>query len=534
MKLKGLFTLMLCTCLILSCFAGCGGGQNASTDPSGSATTTVPTDPADTTEPTIEDTVSATEARLPEINGETVRMYYDDRLTLAELTGGDAAEAAISAQKVTSKMVGSEDSDMGVLYFDSASKTLIAIGTGTATVTVGDKEYNVTVESAPISLFMITGHSLGAGTQGNGKESVVIADGKAYSTHGIESVGDSADGIGLGFSAGVKPSSDIYAFNASGGGVAGEASGIAWQWHELTGEKVWVINAAVGGSCLNEWVQGKELYTNAVKMFNYAQGVLANEIAAGHYRLKDMAIIYHSAANFAYKEVIYTNMDLYNWYHSMWDGFKTDLAMDVDGDGETETVQSMGFVPIWAPAGSGANGIHDDKPANYIMSLSDTYPDVFMASLAGREWITDSGILKNFPDAPYASTHGEMPAKPTNTKELFADGVHYNQVAYNASGIDIANGLYDNLRGSVTAEKITLKKADGNKLYDELKFTRPGNSEELFMECEPYTVSDLTITTTDNIKIEFPFTVTAVASGEGKLTVSQGDNVLVELKVVVG
>ncbi len=531
MKTKGLLSLMLCTCLVLSSFAGCGGGQTETTAPSSSVDATIPNDTttpsADTTEPVVED-------RLPEINGENVRMYYDDRLTLADLTGTDAVEATISAQKVTSTMVGSEDSDMGVLYFDSANKTLIAIGTGTATVTVGDKEYNVTVESAPISLFMITGHSLGAGSKGNGKESIVITDGKTYSTHGAELAGDSSTGIGIGFAAGVKPNTDIYAFNANGIGAPGEDSGIAWQWHELTGEKVWVLNAAVGGSCLNEWVQGKELYNNAVKMFRYAQGVLANEIAAGHYRLKDMAIIYHSAANFAYKEVIYTNMDLYNWYHSMWNGFKADLAMDVDGDGETETVQSMGFVPIWAPAGSGANGIHDDKPANYIMSLSDAYPDVFMASLAGRNWITDSGILKNFPDAPYASTHGEMPAKPTNTKGVFADGVHYNQVAYNASGIDIANGLYDNLRGSVSAEKLTLKKADGNALYGALKFTRPGNSEELFMECEPYTVSDLTITTTDNIKVEFPFTVTALASGEGKLTISQGDKVLAEIKVIVG
>ena len=531
MKLKGLFTLMLCTCLVLSCFAGCGGGQSVTTDPFGSAATT---DPADTTEPTIEQTVPATEARLPEIDGETVRMYYDDRLTLAELTGTDAAEAAISAQNVTSKMVGTEDSDMGVLYFDSANKTLIAIGTGTATVTVGDKAYEVTVEAAPISLFMITGHSLGAGSQGNGKESVVIADGKAYNSHGIESIGDSSKGVGIGFSAGVKASSDIYAFNAGGGGVTGEASGIAWQWHELTGEKVWVINAAVGGSCLNEWVQGEELYTNAVKMFSYAQGVLANEIAAGHYRLKDMAVIYHSAANFGYKQVIYTDNDLYTWYDSLWTGFKTDLTIDVDGDGTEETVQSLGLVPIWAPAGSGANGIHDDKPANYFMALSDSYPDVFMASLEGRNWITDSGIVKNFPDAPYTATHTDMPAKPTTIKELFADGVHYNQVAYNAAGIVIADNLYTNLRGEYKAEKLTVKKADGNSLYDEIKLNRVGDSVELYIECDPYTVDDLTFTVSDNIKIEFPLVITAVASGEGKLTIAQGDNVLLDVAVVVG
>ena len=532
MRLKGLFVIMLCLSLAVSCFTGCGGGgENTTTAPAG---TTGATEPVDTTEPTIKETEPEVEPLLPAIDGENVRMFYDDRLTLAELTGADAAEATISAQKVTSKMVGTEDSDMGVLYFDSANKTLIAIGTGTAKVSVGDKEYNVTVESAPISLFMITGHSLGAGSKGNSKESIVIADGKAYSTADPELAGESSKGIGIGFAAGVKPNADIHAFNAGGAGAEGEDSGIAWQWNQLTGEKVWVLNAAVGGTCLPEWIKGEACYENAVKLFRYAEGVLANEIAAGHYRLKDMAIIYHSAANFGYKQVIYTRDDLYKWYDSLWNGFKTDLAMDIDGDGTEETVQSLGLVPIWAPAGSGANGIHDDKPANYFMSLSDTYPDVFMASLAGREWITDSGIVKNFPDAPYAATHTDMPAKPTNTKELFADGVHYNQVAYNASGIDIATNLYTHLRGESKVEKLTIKKSDGNSLYDEIKLSRVGSSAELYLECEPYTVDDLTFTVTDNVKIEFPLVLVATASGEGKLTVSQGDTVLAEYKLIVG
>ncbi len=521
MNLRKAVAILLVACLVSTCFCACSNNRGVK-DPTDDMGTTTNSD----------DAVSETEARLPMIEGEAVKMYYDDRLPLSDLTDDTAAEAVISEQTVTSHMVGTDSKDMGVLYFSSADRTLIAIGTGTAVVTVGEKHYQVTVEAAPISLFMITGHSLGAGVQGNSKDSVMIAQGKAYSSHGPETAGDNATNRGLGFAAAEKPNGNIYGFSEAG--IPGEDSGLAWRWHNLTGEKVWVLNAAVGGTCLPEWVKGQPTYENAVKLFRYAQNILKNEIAAGHYRLKDMAIIYHSAANFGYKQVVFTNDTLKEWYDSMWRGFKTDLATDMDGDGKTETVQSMGLVPIWTPPAAGAAGIHDDKPANYFMAASNSYPDVYMASLIGRGWTNDTGIVKNFPDIPYSATHGEMPVKPQNTADVYADGVHYKQVVYNTVGIEIANNMYSNLRQKTTAGKVTLKKIDGNSVYDKLKMNRVGAEVELLIECDPVNVDDLTITVTDNLTISYPFVVTAVAEGEGKLTVSQGNTVLVEVAITVG
>ena len=54
--------------------------------------------------------------------------------------------------------------------------------------------------------------------------------------------------------------------------------------------------------------RGAEYVSTVVRCYSEAiQAVLANEIAAGHYRLKDMAILYHSGANFGYKGVTFTD-----------------------------------------------------------------------------------------------------------------------------------------------------------------------------------------------------------------------------------
>ena len=320
------------------------------------------------------------------LKGEAMDILYDDRIALSDITSEKSPEVIISDQQVTSKAVGTENADEAVLTYDKKGKCIVATGTGTATLQVGDKVYNVTVSAAPISLFMITGHSIGAGQCGDPQLSVVCPDGMAYSSHGTDALNTVSTQSGIGFGS-KNTVAAIDAFHSGGEGSIGEASGLAWQWIEATGEKVWVLNAAVPGACLPEWIPGEEYYENAVRMFKAAEDVLTNEAAAGHYVLKDMAVLYHGGTNFVNAVInnnyTYTQDDLKNWYDAMWNGFKTEFSRDINGTGTAQTVTAIGFVPIFTRSYTG--GYFCDIPANFYMSASADYSEYFIASDIGRK-----------------------------------------------------------------------------------------------------------------------------------------------------
>lgn len=515
-----LLALLLSVVLLLTCFAGCAGDT---ADTPTETTSTGDQTGQDNTDATDDKRIPVKEDRLPEVSGSKIRMYYDDRLALAELSANGGA-VEIADQKPVSKQVGTDTLDKAVVVYDEENKQLIAVGVGTAKVTVAGTQYELSVESAPISLFMITGHSIGAGQEGDPAQSILCAPGTAYSTYGTRFSPANLSGVGIGYGSDSKPDT-IDAFTTPGEGTLGGGSGIAYNWHKLTGEKAWVLNTAVGGSCLNEWTSGQPNYKVAVRVFQSAQMVLANEIEAGHYRLKDMAIIYHSAANFGYKNVKYTQEDLQKWYDKMWNGYKKDLAMDMDGDGKKDTVNALGFVPIWTT--NNVRAYADDKPANYVMGSSKEYPDMFMASLGTKLWIRAGAI----PAIDYTTvkTPVEMPKQ---TSQFFADGTHLTQVVYNAQGIDTAANLYAHLREQVQAESVTFEKPDCSQVTNGVAL-RVGASITLVPQVTPYNVSDLTYTVSDNLSVSYPCVITGKAAGTGTLTVSQGDRVVATLTIEV-
>ena len=515
MKRKGWIATMLAIALL----GGCASKQPAET----TGTTTHATATPPTTQPAEYPADAPLEDRLPTLEGERLRMYYDDRYAISQL-GGETAQ--ITEQKILSNAVGTTKKDTAVVVCESGE--LIAVGIGTAQVTVGDAVYEVSVEAAPISLVMITGHSIGAGATGVPGQSVLCNAGQAYSTHYQDLNEAEAAGVGIGYASSKKPA-DIDAFTAAGSGTPGEASGLAYRWNAITGEKIWILNAAKGGTCLNEWVQGTEHYNKAVSMFRYAEAVLANEIAAGHYRLKDMAILYHSGANFGYKGVTFTDELGKECYTSLWEGLKRDLRTDLNGDGAEETVTALGLVPIWTE--SGRKTYSDDVPTNYFMAASAEYPDIFMASEATRIWCSASGV-KEFPEIDYM-THGEEALPPKTVSQVFSDGVHLIQPVYNALGMDIAENLFAYLRTYRQVVSVSFQKPDGNKVYGDVSLGSNGDYLRIVPVLDPITVSDLTFTLTDNLAMEYPGKITVVGEGEGKVTVSQGNQVLAEIVVWV-
>ena len=514
MRVKGWIAIMLSLCLLGGCLSGCA--------PAGSEETA---DTAETTQAqeTTEETTEATEPTEPDDG--SFKMYYDDRLPIEELTGSVPGSVELQDQQVTSKSVDTGEADAAVLQYDAENCRLIAVGAGKVTVVADGTSYPVTVRPAPISLVMITGHSIGAGQCGVKEQSVLCEEGQAYSSI-------TADGIlpqakqGIGSTAAVRPNG-IDAFTGNGTGTIGEGSALAWRWNQLTGEKIWVLNAAKGGSCINEWVSGTDNFNNAFAMFSTAQMTLANEVAAGHYKLRNQAIIYHSAANFSYKNVVFDNSDLENWYSSMCEGFLDGLAMDITGDGKEDKLNAFGFAPIW-----GANSVNSyelDRPVNFYMATSKDYPQMYIATTVIRDWVTD---ISTFPAIEY-TPHGQEVKIPTFRTDLHApDGVHLTQEAYNALGLDIADNLYAFLREKTRAAQIKLVDEFGSRLQSKLKM-KVGTQRTLVVVPEDANAAELTFTVTDNLSLSFPLVVTAVAPGDGTLTISDGDTVLKTVTITV-
>lgn len=460
-------------------------------------------------------------------------MRYDDRLDIATLSGGTGTGCIVMDENVTSQ-------DDHVLM--ASGGKLIAVGTGTAKVITGTKEYQVTVEKAPISLFMITGHSVGAGQEGNAAQSIALEPGTAYSTFRTTLT---ADGMGLGFGADARPDG-IDAFGTGGGGTLGTGSAVAYQWNKLTGDKVWIINAAMGGSCLNEWQPGHEsprgqsyshLYDKAVANFQAAQTILKREIAAGHYTMSEMAVFYYSAANFqgnlgGYAD--FTQESLEKDYKTLWGGLKQDLLTDMDGDGNAETVTAFGLVPLWP-----ANGIgyyNTDKPANFYMAASSEYPDIYMACNY-EKWCTEAGIAA-FPDITYTTQDGNALAKPIAPTDaggngfLCPDNVHLTQVGYNAVGMEAAQNLYTQLNGGTAAASVTVYSASGAVVPDTLTLS-VGQKLLVAPVTEPCNAGGLTFETTGNVKLTYPMQIEATALGSGTVTISQNGTVLWSVNVTV-
>ena len=468
---------------------------------------------------------------------DSISLRYDDRKPLSALIGTVATDVTITQQTVTSKKVGTETLDTAVIAYDAATDTLYAVGTGTATLTANGKSYPVTVEAAPISLFMITGHSIGEGYLADGKLSVVSEAGQVYGSFGRESLTSNAGGLGYGADSRVSDSLDIY--TPGKGGTASAASALGYQWNQTTGEKVWVLNAAIAGSCINEWLPGAanhssrydDYYNTAITMFQNAQTVVANEVAAGHYTYSHMAMFYFGGANFKWY-VGWTQEKLQQDYATFWGGMKQDLSMDIDGDGKTETVETLGLVPAWSPS---LDDYAYDKAASFYMAASSEYPDIYMA-LDYRNWVTD---LSSFPVYDYETQSGEywQPESiqhtnkgGTSDKSIFCsnDTTHHSQIGYNAIGMYIADSLIARLSGQQTTTGVlqTMNAKDA----PETIVVDLGESVSLVPLVSG---TDVTVTVSGQLTKRYPLTLTAAGYEGGIVTISKDGTVLDTVTVEV-
>ena len=466
-------------------------------------------------------------------------MYYDDRLNLNVLVGGVADGVEIKDQVVTSKIVGSDQPDANVLVLDEDTNRVIAVGTGTAVLVVNGKEYNVKVTPAPITLAVITGQSIGSGSKGDPQKSVVCEGGQVYNTTlwiKEDAWRSGLSGSTLGFTAEDRFADIDMLTNDAGSkkGTQGVNGALGYHWNQLTGEKIWIVNCAAGGSCVNEWQleSSKGYLSKTIEAMNFASNVLKNEVAAGHYKYRTTTVINFSGANFSNVKEKYDDYQLTLWHDAMWRGLVQGATVDINGDGKIDPPRSTGYVPCWT---RNRNIFNVDLPLTYFRAMSKEYPGVFLA--AHYKYLkTDAGIARNFPDIKYTVQDGSQMSRPTKVSEVFApDNVHLLQVGYNAVGFEIAESLYEYVfkKAEITGVNIFNVTDNSAEITSDKMTMSVGDKYQLVFIPDSIAVSDLELVVEGNLSLVGLGYVTATAKGTGKIIIKRGDEVIRTVTVTI-
>ena len=461
--------------------------------------------------------VGAAEEGSAEVEWDIHSLRYDDRVDVS----GKAVEI-VDAGTPTSYQVGygvEENAVPDTAVLTLQGNTLIATGIGTATVKIDGKPCEITVTAAPISLLLLIGQSNMQGSEGDENQSIVCPDGMAYSTYGDRYTMTTANATnfapsaltGEGSALNVNGTSTnlkdwpIYLLNEQGVGKKGPDSGFAYEWVKQTGEKVWVVNAAHGGSSINSWQKTGENYKEALALFSACQETLRKEIAAGHYTLSHMGYFWcQGCADYNQTAEWYVDK-----YLAMHNNLKSELAFDED-----TTFEFGGIIPVRAGREyyisyrQGSYADSNDKNyfesfrdlrftgprvAQYWMTNNPELPDIWNVCNIGESWVWmpdgTNGVreyfLSHYPDGrvDYA-VQVEQPTSwytPTTPADVHQT-IHYSQIGYNEVGREAARNaliMLGEIEAPAVETSVRLLSWDGYTEVTEIHAMTSGNSTTL-------------------------------------------------------
>ncbi len=383
---------------------------------------------------------------------------------------------------------------------------LVATGIGTAKVKIDGVEQTITVKPAPISVLLLAGQSNMRGSEGKAAQSIVCPTGQVYSTYGVPEdmtpknaanfaasalTGEKSE-INVNGTKSYLSSNPIYALVDKGNGKLGADSGIGYEWALQTNEKVWIINAAHGGSQIESWNLENttssygDNYTEAKNLLDACMSTLQKEIAAGHFTFSHMGYLWcqgETSVN-ANKDAAY----YIEQFTKMHDLFTSTMTYDLDSDPSTpdSTFEFAGNIQVRKGSENsgtyrkgeypesyveaGKNIAHYEsfydlrmsgpRVAQYYMANSPDFPYFWNVCTVQEEWVVfpdgTSGVADYFKahypdgrvDYQTQSEVSETWRKPTTPKDVH-DSIHYNQIGYNELGRESARNILYNL-GMVT------------------------------------------------------------------------------------
>ncbi len=247
----------------------------------------------------------------------------------------------------------------------------------------------------------------------------------------------------------------LNSLTEAGGGKTGPDSGLAYEWNQRTGDKVWVVNAAYGATAISRWLPGSgDCYARMTGIWQNVEKTYEAEIAAGHYNAGGKLVFWlQGEADRAGAAVDYENN-----FAKLYDGLET----QVDPDG-------IGIIMV--RASTGTNRDADDLKMNgpriaqyWLGSGNNSYDNVFVVSNANEQWVTDSGV-KTYFQSRYGSalsypTQSGSATVPTTVNAVHYD-IHYSQIGHNENGITAADGMVEAISGSSAPDSVSWRDGSG-------------------------------------------------------------------------
>lgn len=460
----------------------------------------------------------------------TLTLEYDDRYSLDDLIEGYFVvtiydEEAVSYQVENAQATETPD-DSVISLEDGSCTELAADGVGDAVMLIAPEsmqgeinednisEYEeyiitveVTVEPARLTLMFLAGQSNAEGncssSTGNEYwESVACEDGTVYSTYAPSGISTGAKITGIEFSqAGTAAAAeDIVAgsltsdvsvsgtvleysldtLTESGNGKIGPDSGLAYEWNLLTGDKVWVVNAAWGATSIAVWQKGESVYDRAADVFALAQQTYTAEIEAGHYTAGETLLFWLQGESDNTMET--------ETYYSYFTAMCADMK-------ETFSLDAIGIIMVCSNCGE--YGCDDEiemsgpRIAQYLAGQDSELSYVYIVSNVGEQWISDEGVAEYFSEA-YPEGYITYPKRETSERyasslpatvdEIHSDA-HYSQTGHNENGITAADGMYAVLYGSDEEVSVEWRTENGLGTYSLILGT--GEEADLIAAAEP-------------------------------------------------
>ncbi|MCD7821072.1 MAG: hypothetical protein LUG64_02555 [Clostridiales bacterium] len=495
-----------------------------------------------------------------------ISLSYDDRYTFSYKV------TSIVSLTITSKRTGTSTADTAVAKVDSSnSKKIIACGCGTAVVTLSNgKTYGVKVSAASISLLLIIGQSNAEGRASSSSSSslstykkqwIANEEGQVYSTYapsdtamykeigwynktGKNGLTTKNEGAFIPSSLTTNTYTNDYKrtnnLTTAGNGKGGIDSALAYEWNKLTGEKVWVINAAHHGSSITSWQPGSSKSNNnfwqAVDLYVAAEKLLSKEIAAGHYTLSHKGIFWLQGEQDK-------NMSA-SKYLSYFTKMNKALRTQLNGSGISGMKKSIAFTGIIMvraasskPSSTSDFALTGPRLAQYYMttSSSSSYSTIYLASQAAEQWTSNANVKSYFKNkyGTQAKYRAANPNKsgtismPTKISQVHST-IHYSQLAYNEIGMDAADNIcYALGYAKAPTSKVssfTIVTANGytNRNRSTTKLSK-GKTLKFAVKVYPtYLSKGVKVTTTSSTKYTVSG-ITLTAKKSSKITVKAGN-----------
>ena len=148
---------------------------------------------------------------------------------------------------------------------------------------------------------------------------------------------------------------------------------IAYQWNKMTGDKVWVINAAHGGTAISKWQEGKIEYNEFMAVYSGVKQTLEAEIAAGHFVLREFGYFWCQGC----ADTSRTAEEYVKDYLAMHESLKDSVRIDHDNDPNTAEKELQFGAIVTIRSGrdyqsSYRDGVYSDTTtAGYYYSFKD-------------------------------------------------------------------------------------------------------------------------------------------------------------------